>query len=86
MLLVCVINHNQTQCRLYAEMKLTLEKALEIAEAQETANKNVKELVPKKEETVLGMKSSRSKVCYHCGISGHASSELSIKDVTSQVW
>ena len=42
--LVCGINHDRTQNRLLYEPKLTYEKALEIAQSQETAAQNLREL------------------------------------------
>ena len=56
--LVCGINHDRTQNRLLSEPKLTYEKALEIAQSQETAAQNLRELKnnpqPAKDEASFG--------------------------------
>ncbi len=45
--LVCGINQEATQRRLLAEPKLTLTKALELAQGMETAGRNVQEILAK---------------------------------------
>ena len=42
--LICSVNKEQTQCYLFAESKLTLKRALEIAQSLETAAQNVQAL------------------------------------------
>ncbi len=80
--LVCGINHDRTQNRLLSEAKLTYEKAMEIAQSQETAAQNLKELKnnpqPKEEvsfrdKPVLKVESGGKPkfTCYRCGKEGH---------------
>ena len=80
--LVCGINHDRTQNRLLSEPKLTYEKALEIAQSQETAAQNLRELKnnpqPAKDEASFGDKpvmkveaGGKKFTCFRCGQEGH---------------
>lgn len=82
--LVCGINHERTQNRLLSEAKLTYEKALEIAQSQETAAQNLQELkstpMAKEEASftdknkpvlTVAKKGKRKVTCYRCGQEGH---------------
>lgn len=73
--LVCGINDDRIQRRLLAESELTFEKALKIAQALETANKDVKDLQAQRSETSVSMRvhkmsvkqDSQGRACYSCG-------------------
>ena len=88
--LVCGINDSRIQRRLLAEPDLKFAKALELAQAMETADQNVQELQKAGPMQVHGFykkpTSSRSPrpdakgtTCYRCG-GKHASSECRLKN------
>ena len=84
--LVCGINDTAIQKRLLSEPKLTYAKAIEIAQATETAAQSLRELRSKPEEGRVSPKQdvhrttassssssaeSSSIVCFRCGRVGH---------------
>ncbi|XP_056089857.1 uncharacterized protein LOC130069774 [Rhinichthys klamathensis goyatoka] len=82
--LVCGINDDRIQRRLLAEADLTFEKALKVAQAMETANKDVRDLQAKRSETSMSMRvhktsvkqdESQSRACYRCGSLQHLANE-----------
>ena len=85
--LVCGINDGSTQRRLLSEPDLTYKKALDIAQALETAERNVQDLQlsktgPDRLYLVKGTtQRMQSIVCYRCG-SNHRAAECRYKDLT----
>ncbi|KAK2858314.1 hypothetical protein Q7C36_006233 [Tachysurus vachellii] len=81
--LVCGINDDRIQRRLLAESELTFEKALKIAQALETANKDVKDLQAQRSETSISMRlhkmsvkqDGQGRACYRCGNLQHLANE-----------
>ncbi len=82
--LVCGINDDRIQRRLLAETDLTFEKALKIAQAMETANKDVRDLHAQRPETSISGREyktsvkqddGRSRACYRCGSLQHLANE-----------
>ena len=83
--LVCGINEEQTQRRLLAESKLTLKRALEIAQSLETAAQNVQALQgqpPVQPGTVthdIG-KLTGTRTCFRCGKGSHPPAKCKFKE------
>ncbi len=82
--LVCGINDDRIQRRLLAETDLTFEKALKIAQAMETANKDVRDLHAQRPETSISGRvyktsvkqdDGQSRACYRCGSLQHLANE-----------
>lgn len=75
--LVCGINEDRIQRRLLAETHLTFEKALKIAQAMETANKDVKDLQSQRMEGSSSLRVHKTTLrqdnekCHKCGKQGH---------------
>lgn len=90
--LVCGINYESIQKRLFAEQNLTYKRALEIAQGSEEADRNLREMkaphgasVTVKQEPVhqvtVRKKSVRQgSACYRCGAQGHKAAECKFKD------
>ena len=85
---VCGLRAGSIQKRLLAEAKLTLNKALEMATAMETAAKDAVELRQqlKPDSTVhkfnVKSRSQSSTSCYRCGRSNHSPDQCRFKDAT----
>ena len=83
--LICSINKEQIQCRLLAESKLTLKRALEIVQSLETAVQNVQALQgqpPVQPETVthdIG-KLTSTRTCFRCGKGSHPPTKCKFKE------
>lgn len=82
--LVCGINDDRIQRRLLSEADLTFEKALKIAQAMETANKDVKDLQAQRLEMSVPMRMNKVSLkqgeglmrsCYRCGSLQHLANE-----------
>ena len=88
---MCGLKDTGIQKQLLMKDKLTLAKAVEIAQGMEAAEKNAKRLQGG-ETTVCKLASrgektgipawKRDKPCYHCGGSGHAPSDCHFRDAT----
>ena len=87
--LVCGINDDAMQKRLLAEPRLTYARAVELAQALERADKNVKELKPRGKGAESSMQTSAQagveqvhqvteQSCYRCGKPGHLASKCRV--------
>ncbi|VDI74334.1 Hypothetical predicted protein [Mytilus galloprovincialis] len=90
--LVCGLKSEQTQKKLLSVQALTLEKAMQISVAMETATKDALELQGKQQESAVHkVKSQKPKVnsyqqklitCYRCNKQGHKADTCRFKDQT----
>ena len=88
--LVCGVNDDSIQRRLLAEEKLTFQKALELAQAQETASKNAQALQGSSNQAhgsgvySLGLKGKSkdqpSTKCHRCGKDNHPSDKCRFRN------
>jgi len=77
--LVCGIQSEATQKRLLAEVNLTLERALEIAQASEAISRHAGELQEGNKHHEIQQISIRDCPCYRCGRSSHAQEKCCLK-------
>ena len=79
---VCGLRSENIQKRLLSEDKLTISKALDIAQAMESADRNAKEL-KRAPAAVLSVSQPKSrKPCYRCGRTNHDDQECRFRDAT----
>ena len=87
--LVCGVNNDRIQLKLLSEANLDYNKALELAHAIETAEKNHKEIGKGRESWTAGVnkisssadKGKSEAACYRCGKPGHLAVRCRFKDV-----
>jgi len=85
--LVCGLRHEPTQKRLLTESKLTLTKAIEIAQSLEAAEQNsqqikepLQDILKITRKRATNYKQSQSGGCYRCGGTNHAARDCRYKE------